>query len=160
MIDPNKKLKIPVKELQFIKPDVRQKAFAEIYQTYQNKYGIKLVFAYLNTDPSVIIDYIVMYKAKDRTGTTDIIMYDAVPACSDRSTPGYIYCKRNNKVDDFYTEGINSMTILSLENFNQFIELGLQLSRDKSSELYWKSPNNFKEVALGLLDMAFQYKKK
>lgn len=160
MLDPNKKLKIPVTELQFIKPDIRQKAFAEIYQTYQKKYNIKLLFAYMNTDPEIIVDYLIIYKAKDSTGRTDIVMYDVVPASSDRSTPGYVYCKRNNLVDDFYTEGINSMVILAQDKFNEFIDMGLQLSRDKNSELYWKNPNNFKDVVLGLMDMSFQYKKK
>lgn len=160
MLDPNKKLKIPASELTFIKPDIRQKAFKEIYTTYQNKFGMKLLFAYLNTDSSQIIDYILVFKAKDSTGKTDIVMYDAVPAYSDRSTPGYVYCKRHGIVDDFYQEGIDSMVLLSQDKFNEFVDLGLRLSRDKNSDLYWKNPNNIKDLISGLMDMSFHFKKK
>lgn len=160
MIDPNKKLRIPINEMKFIKPDVRQKVFKEIYTTYQKKFNVKLIYAYLNTDPNLIVDYIVMYKAKDSTGKVDIIMYDAVPAYSNRCTPGYLYCKRNGITDDFYDEGINSMVILSKDKFNEFIDMGLRLSRDKESDLYWKKPDKSKDLITGLLDMSFQYKKK
>jgi len=160
MLDITKKLKIPASELRFIKPDVRQKAFKEIYTTYQNKYGMKLIFAYLNTDPTQIIDYILIFKAKDSTGEVDIILYDAVPAFSDRSTPGYVYCKRNGITDDFYQEGTDSMVILSQDKFNEFIDLGVHLSRDKNSDLYWKDPKNIKDLVFGLIDMSFNYKKK
>ena len=160
MIDSSKKLNIPPSERKFIKPDVRQKVFKEIYTTYKTKYNIQLMFAYLNTDPSRVVDYIVMYKAKDDSGTTDIVLYDIVPAFSDRCTPGYLYCRRNKKTDDFFENGIDAMTILSLDKFNEFIDMGLGLSRDKESELYWKNPNNIDDLLRGLLDMSLQYKRK
>jgi hypothetical protein len=163
MLDKNKKFNVPMNERKFIKPDIRKKAFKEIYLTYQKKYehvGMKLLFAYLNTDPNKIVDYIILYKAKDDSGTTDLILYDAVPAFSDRSTPGYVYCKRNNIADKFYEEGIESMVKMSKDKFDQFIELGLHLSLDKNDELYWKNLDNIEDLIRGLMDLSFQFNKK
>ena len=162
MLDKNKKINVPINERKFIKPDIRKKAFKEIYLTYQEKYkhvSMKLVFAYLNTDPNKIIDYIILYKAKGNDGT-DLILYDAVPAFSDRSTPGYVYCKRNGIADKFYEEGIESMVRLSKDRFDQFIELGLHLSLDKNNELYWKDSKNIEDLIRGLMDLSFQFNKK
>ena len=160
MINPDKKLKIPAKEKQFITPDVRQKIFKEIYTMYQRKYNVKLVYAYMNTDPNLIVDYLVIYKTKNLTGDRDLIIYDCVPAHSDRSTPGYRYCKRTGITDTFYEEGINSMVVMEKNKFYEFITSGLALSTDKNNSLYWRSPKNYKDLLNGLLDLSLRYVKR
>ena len=160
MINPNKKLKIPANEKQFIMPDVRQKIFKEIYTMYQRTYNIKLIYAYLNTDENLMVDYVLIFKARNNDDTKDLIVYDCVPAFSDRSTPGYRYCKRTGVTKEFYQEGINSMVVMERDKFYEFIKFGLGLSLDKSDELYWKSPNNYKELLEGLLDLSIRYVKK
>ena len=160
MLDNNKKLRIPIDELAFIRPEVRQKLFKEIYITYQNKYNIKLLYACLNTNPDVLVDYCIIYKTKNDDGTKDLIIFDVTPVSSDRSTPGYRYCKRNKITDDFYDEGINSMVIMERSKFFEYIEMNLMLSKDKNSEDYWKGPKNSDKLLKGLLDISFRYVKK
>lgn len=160
MINPDKKLKIPAKEKQFIMPDVRQKIFTEIYTLYPRKYNIKLLYAYMNTDPELIIDYLVVFKSKNDTGTHDLIIFDCVPASSDRSTPGYRYCKRVGITNDFYDEGINSMVIMEKNKFYEYINMGLGLSNDKDDPKYWRSPSNYKDLLNGLLDLSVRYIKR
>lgn len=160
MINSDKKLKIPAKEKHFILPDVRQKIFTEIYTMYQRKYTVKLLYAYMNTDPELIIDYLVVYKSKNTTGDKDLIVFDCVPAHSDRSTPGYRYCKRTGITNDFYEEGINSMVVMEKNKFYEFITHGLGLSTDKNDKLYWRSPDNYKELLNGLLDLSVRYVKR
>lgn len=160
MINPDKKLKIPAKEKQFIMPDVRQKIFKEIYTMYQRKYTIKLIYAYLNTDPDLMVDYLIIFKTKNTAGNKDLIIYDCVPAHSDRSTPGYRYCKRTGITDDFYEEGINSMVVMEKNKFYEFITSGLGLSTDKNDPLYWRSGENYKDVINGLLDLSLRYVKR
>ena len=160
MINADKKLKIPADEKNFILPDVRQKIFTEIYTMYQRKYNVKLIYAYLNTDPNLIVDYLVIYKTKNTSGNRDLIIYDCVPAHSDRSTPGYRYCKRTGITNDFYDEGINSMVVIDKNKFYEYITEKLFLSIDKDNPLYWKSPENYKELINGLLDLSIYYVKR
>ena len=160
MLDSNKKIKIPIDERKFIRPDVRQKIFKEIYSTYQTKYGISLIYGCLNTNPEILIDYCIIFKTKNDDGTKDLILFDIPPIHSDRSTPGYRYCKRSNLADDFYEEGINSMVVMDKQRFFEFLTAKLELSMNKNDELYWKSPNNSKELLQGLLDLSLRYVKK
>ena len=157
MLDSNKKIKIPADELAWISPDVRQKIFNEIYATYQTKYNIKLLYACLNTNPDVLVDYCIIYKTKNDDNTGDLIIFDIPPIHSDRSTPGYRYCKRNRITDDFYEEGINSMVVMDRSRFFEFVEMGLHLSRNKDDKNFWKNPENSDQL---LNDISLLYVKK
>ena len=160
MITSSKRIKIPPEELRFIKPDVRQKLFKEIYSGYTNRYGMKLMYGYLNTDPEIFVDYCIIYKARNDDNTADIIVYDIPPIHSDRSTPGYRYCRRTYQEDKFFEYGVENMVVMDKVKFFEFITMNLGYSTDKSDPLYWKNPANYKDLLQGLLDISLRYNKK
>ena len=153
-------LEIPMAERRFIRPDLRQKLFTEIYTMYSKKFGVKLLYAYLNSDPEIIVDYCVIYAARNDANTADLILFDIPPIHSDRSTPGYRYCKRVKKTNEFFNYGIDNMVIMERSKFNEFIEMSLELSLDKKSDKYWKRPEHYKDLLQALLDMSLIYVKK
>ena len=153
-------LRIPASEKRFINPDLRQKLFTEIYTLYGKKFEIKLLYAYLNFDPEVIVDYCVIYSARNDSDTADLILFDIPPIHSDRSTPGYRYCKRTKKTTEFFNYGIDHMVVMERAKFNEFIVKSLELSLDKNSDLYWKKPEHYKDLLQSLLDMSLMYKTK
>ena len=160
MITSKNKLKIPPEELRFTKPDIRSKLFKEIYSGYKNIYGLKLIYAYLNTDPSLLVDYCVIYKARNDDDTTDIIVYDIPPIHSHRSTPGYRYCRRTHQENKFFESGVEDMVVMDKNKFYEFIMYNLEYSLDKNDPKYWKNPENYKDLLQGLLDISLRYNKK
>ena len=160
MIMSSKRIKIPPEELKFIKPNIRQRLFKEIYTGYTKRYGIKLIYAYLNSDPNIFVDYCVIYKARNDDDTADIIVFDIPPIHSDRSTPGYRYCRRTMQEDKFFAYGVDTMVVMDRTKFYEFITLNLGYSLDKNNPLSWKNPDNYKDLLQGLLDISLRYNKK
>ena len=160
MIDGRNKLHIPPDEKKFITPKSRQKMFKHIINGYTERFGMKLIYAYLNSDPNLMVDYCVIYTARNEDNSGDLILFDIPPIHSDRSTPGYRYCYRVRKEDEFFQFGVDDMTILAKEKFYVFITMGLGLSRDKNSPDYWKKDENYEDLLQGLLDMSLRYTKR
>lgn len=159
MKNPDEILDIPFEETLFINPDLRVKLFTEIYTKYQKMYGLKLLYAYLNYDASVPIDYVIIFKGRNAADTGDLIVYDIQPIHAARSTPGYRYCKRNKITDDFFKEGVSTMTVMEPMKFYEFITHELRLSRVKKDENYWKSAKNGSVLLKGLMDLSLRYVK-
>lgn len=134
--------------------------FRHIIKGYTEKYGMKLIYAYLNSDPELMVDYLVIYTARNDADSGDLILFDIPPIHSDRSTPGFRYCYREKKEDEFFKFGVDDMTILAKDKFYEFITMGLGMSRDKRSKDYWKNPDNYKDLLQGLLDMSMRYTKR
>ena len=161
MIDKNKILNIPLDELNFIHPDHRPKFFMDLINNYKERYPtLKLKYAYLNTDPKQPIDYIVLFQTKNLDNTLDLMVFDSPMLYSDRSLPGYRFCKRTGIEDDFFKEAINSMVSISLIRFNEFINTMLNLSINPSDERYWRKPEFAESVSKGLLDLSLRYNKR
>lgn len=154
-------LKIPPEEVRVpISGNLRQKLFTEIYKTYSKLYGVKLIYAFMNTDPNLIIDYIVIYKTRNDDDTTDLIIFDASIVYGSTCTPAYRYCRLNKKAKKFYQNGIENMVTMQKSKFYEFIQEGLGLTLDKESPLYWKNPENYELLCEGLLDLATRYRKR
>ena len=161
---------VPSEERTMIDPVTRQRLFTEIYKTYSKMYRIQLIYAYLNTDPNlnaidptVLIDYLIIYKARNDANTTDLILYDAPPIFSDRCVPAYRYYKKVRKKDNFYRFGIDEMVILQKNRFYEFLATSprLKLTRNKKDgEKYWKHPKNGVKLAKALSELGMQYNKK
>lgn len=160
MFNSSKNLHIPTEEKRFITPEVREKMFKHIYSGYPKRYPMKLIYAYLNSDPNMMVDYVVIYSARNDEDTGDLILFDVPPIHSDRSTPGYRYCYRTKKEDEFFKAGVDDMTIMDKNLFYEFITMKLGLSRDKKSPDYWKSANNYEDLLQGLLDISLRYTKR
>lgn len=161
MIDQNKILDIPMEEKNFIDPRLRPKFFMDLIQNYKERYpNIKLIYAYLNTDAKIPIDYVVVFSTRNIDNTMDLIIYDAPLLYNDRSLPGYRYCKRLKIEDDFFKEAINNMVSLTTVRFNEYINMMLNLSIESNSELYWKKPDYSKTFVKGLLDLSLRFNKR
>ena len=131
MLSKIKQLKIPPEEKKFIDPTIRLKVFNEIYKGYAERYNLKLMYAFLNSDPNLVADYALIYSARNDNNTADIVLIDVPPIHSDRSTPGYLYCRKNKMENDFFQSGIDNMAIMEKSKFFEFVEMKLGLSRDK-----------------------------
>lgn len=160
MINKRKKLGIPYQaRRKMITPEIREKVFREIVATYQSKYGLKCMYAFLNTDTELIADYAAVFSVRNDMDTMDLVVYLIPPAYTDLSTPGYRYCRANKIAAKWYQYGIDNMITLSKANFYGFIIQTLKLSLDKNSPAYWKRPENYFVVLTGLLDLSHLYNK-
>lgn len=161
MLDPNKILDIPMEEKAFIDPTIRPKFFMDLIENYKVRYpNLKLIYAYLNTDSSVPIDYVVLFQTKNTDNTTDLTVFDIPLLYNDRSLPGYRYCKRLSLENDFFKDAIGNLVSLSTVRFYEFLNQILNLSIDPKHEMYWRKPELSKEVAKGLLDLALRHTKR
>jgi hypothetical protein len=160
MIDKNKILNIPYDEKIFITPTHRDKFFLDLIKNYKNRYdNLKLIFAFLNKDAKSLLDYILIFKTKDIKNDLPLIVFDAPIIYSDRSLPGYRYCKRLEIEDDFFKESILNMVTMSEYRFNEFIN-SLNFSIDSNHDKFWKKKEYCEMISKQLLDLSLRYNKK
>jgi len=185
MIDPNKLLDIPLNEKAFIKPNIRQALLVEIMSEYKKRFPmLKLWYAMMNTNPKIAVDYVLLFKTINVKGDLPLIVYDIPVLYSNRTVPGYRYCKRMHIEDDFFKESSASLVTLSEEKFIEFVENGIiyekivpvaienetftkphdsniyqycKLSNDPKSEFFWKNPKYSDIVLQGLLDLSLRF---
>lgn len=136
----------------WVRPEIRLKAIKEISLGYQARFGIKLIYSFINTDPNMELDYGIIYKAWNDDKTNKIILYDMVPAYSDRCVPSYIYYRKIKAQENFYNYGIEDMRLVSEDKFFHFLDFRCLLNRDKNSDRYWKRPEHAKELCTQILD--------
>lgn len=161
MIRKNKISDIPFENRSMIDPYLRAKVFKEIYEGYTKMYGIQLLYAFINSNPSSMVDYCIVYSAKNDYGTANLILFDVPPIYSARCTPAYQYLKERRQLKDrFFSPGIDEMCIMEKSKFYEYLQIRLELNRKKGDERYWKNPKNGVELAEGLLDISMLYKKK
>lgn len=162
MIDKNKKLHVPREEKLYITPEVREKLFIDMINEYNKRFpNLTLEYAYINKDPEIPMDYILLFKTKNIEGTVNLTVYDCPMLYSDRSIPGYRYCKRTGKLDLFFEEAVNSMVRLPEFNFIEFVTGLLQLEyADENSEKYWKNEAFAASVARNLMELSTRYVQK
>jgi len=151
-------LKIPFDELVFITPSSRERLFMDLINEYKTRYpNVKFILAYLNKDASLKVDYLIVFEFKHNTTNELGIGFDIPYIYTKGSIPGYRYCKRENKLNEFFKEANNKITAISYSKFKTYIEGYLELSMKKEDPLYWKSPNNFKKLSDGLIELYIQY---
>jgi len=159
MIDKNKKLNIPREEKLFIQPTVREKLFLDLINEYEKRYpGMTLEYAYLNSNPEIPMDYILLFKTRNTDNTVNLIVYDCPMLFSDRSITGYRFCKREGKLDDFFEEAIASMVRFPEIAFKEFIEeiVGLDYFNEESQN-YWKNEEFTERVSNNIMALAIRY---
>lgn len=149
------KVQVPFDKRTFLTPDARKVAFKQIYEGYPKRFNnLKPIWAYLNYDEKVMVDYALIYTGRNATNTGDLILYLVEPPYSDRCTPSYKYCRQTNQTEKFFKYGMHSMVIMQVKDFYEYLNRILDLDRDKKSDKYWKSQKNAKKLAKGLLDLA------
>jgi hypothetical protein len=153
--DPTKVLSIPMNELLFVDPNVRYKLFLDLVSEYKKRFpDMKMIKAYLNYEVDLRLDYMLVFTAVQEN--LRLILFEFPLAYTDRSIPGYRYCKRENKMDDFFKEAIGQMTKMAEGKFREFITSYLKLSLDKTKETYWGSVQNIKKVAGAIVDVSIR----
>ena len=159
MIKNRNKMKMPFHHRHVIRPATRVKVFKEIAAKYQSYFGLKCIYAFLNTDPKLMIDYCLIFKGKNDDGTHDIILFDVVPLNGDRCTPEYPIYKKAGKEKNFFQYGIEVMPLMTPQMFYGYLEFN-GYSRDKNSEMFWKKPEHAKKLSKGLFDWTLPYNRK
>lgn len=141
----------------------RVNAFNDLIGYYKDKLkGIngKIIYAYLtpdDTEPnSSQFDFCIIMKIKNELGR-EIILVECPLRYSDKCITSYLYCKSNNKLDDYYYETMKLTCRLSLKRFNEYIESMCNLSTDKSNELYWKKPQYVNILLDKFGDLSMRY---
>lgn len=156
-----KRLKIPMDELLFIYPDARERLFLDMIDEYKKRFPqFKLIYAYLNRDASIGVDYLIIFEAIGQQTHQKTIIYDIPYIYTDRSIPGYRYCKREGLLDDFFYDSSHLMVTTPKIRFEEYLNSFLNLSNHKDDELYWKSPSNSLAVARGLSNLSLYYVRK
>lgn len=159
MISKYKKLNIPKEEKLFILPDPRKKLFKDLLNEYSKRYpSFKLIYANLNHDAELPIDYILIFITE--INANEIILMETPYLYSDRTIPGYRYCKRENQVDLFFEEASELMTRMPYDRFVEYLNAMLELSVDENSDNYWKASKNMKAVTEGILTLASRFRRK
>lgn len=157
--NPNR-IEVPTDARSYITPHARDVCFKEIYEGYAKRFNIKLLYAYLNHDEDLMVDYCIIYKARNDLDTADLIIYDCPPIYSDRCTPSYLYYRNLKKRKKFFQFGIDEMVIMEKSKFFEYLVLKLRMSKQKNDPMFWKLPRNGRKLVKGLLDLQMQYVKK
>lgn len=156
----DKKLHIPFDELKFIMPDSREKLFMDMLQEYKRRFPqYKLLYAYLNRDATINIDYLIIFEAIGATSGNSTIRFDIPFIYTERATPGYRYCKREEILDDFFADSDMFMVTLSESRFNEYLN-SIDLSVRSEKPEYWKKAENAKELCTGLSELSLYYIRK
>ena len=156
-----KSLDIPKEVLSFITPEDRKAVFMYLIKDYQRRFSnLKLQFAYINTDSSSPIDFLLLFSTKSVDGM-DMIVFDVPVIYSDRSLPGFRYCKSLGKemTKKYYNYALDNMTRMEKTKFDEFIIHAVNLSTNPISPKYWKKEKYAKDVAEKLFDLSMLYKK-
>lgn len=152
-------LEIPLGELAFIFPDARQRLFMDMLSEYEKRVpAFKLKYAALNYKSALKIEYLIIFETE--INGESIIIYDAPYLYTTRSIPGYRYCKREDKLEDWFHEAVHFMCRLTKSRFIEFLESNELDFRKNLNEptKYWKDPANLEKMLEQCAEMHLQYK--
>ena len=150
----------PMDERLIIYPKPRQDLFKNLLENYPIFYPeLKLIYAALNYDSELKIDYIVIFHSK-APGKENMLIWDAPFQYSNRSIPSYRYAVKQNLYNDFFKECVSHFCVIRKDSFNEFLtsDLCKNLSLDKNDPKYWKLPENTHDLISGMSDMGLRYK--
>lgn len=118
------------------------------------KVDMKLIYAHLNPDALGMIQFVLIAKitehpapdAEDQRTRRRYLMISA-PNFSLLSLQSFDMAKRDNKLEDYFSELTSQPIVLPEGAFNDFIVHEAGLSLDKENPLYWKSESNATKLA-------------
>lgn len=159
MISKYKKLNIPKEEKLYILPASRKKLFKDLLNEYKKRFpNFNLIYANLNHNSSIPIDYILIFTTK--ISNNEVILIETPYLYSDRAIPGYRYCKRENQSDLFFEEASELMTRMPYDRFVEYLNAMLELSVDENSDNYWKAPENMQKFTEGVLTLGSRFRRR
>lgn len=152
-------LEIPLGELAFIFPDARQRLFMDMLSEYSQRVpAFKLKYAALNYKSTLKIEYLIIFETV--INDEKIIIYDSPYIYTTRAIPGYRYCKREGKLDEWFHEALHFMCRLPKSRFIEFIESNdLDFRKNPNNPTkHWKDPKNLDIMLEKCAEMHLQYK--
>ena len=158
MYSKDKEIEIPVEERLMVYPKQRQQLFLNLVENYKIFCpNIKMIYAALNFDSSLKIDYLVMFESVFKGKT--FILWDSPFMYTNRAIPAYRYIVKNNLHKDFFDSCANHLCQMEREKFGEFLisDLCGNLSLEPSSPKYWKSPENSHSLMKGMSEMGLLY---
>lgn len=126
--------------------------FVELANELNKRYGnrVKLIYAHLVKDIDSFNQFLMVFKQKiiDKKTKAVTTLYACVTAIQfgDLSLNMYALCKRDGKLDLYFKNFFSEPVVLEESKFNLFIKDECGLSMSKTSEKYWKLPENSEEI--------------
>lgn len=122
--------------------------FVELTEELKKRYGnrVKLIYAYLVKDIDSFNQFLMVFKQKvqDKKTKRETTLYALVTAIQfgDLSLNMFALCKRDGKLDLYFKNFFSEPVVLEESKFNLFIKDECKLSMSKTSDKYWKLPEN------------------
>ena len=154
-------IKVPQEYKEFILPKDRIALFKNFLANMKVFLpSLDRVYAYLNFDSSLPIDYLIIYRGVSKSGV-GIILWDCPYLYSNKTIPAYRYIAANNMYQQFFQYMADSMPRMEYSKFLELITSNLcGLDFDPNSDKYWKSPDNALTLAKTLTDISLEYRPK
>ena len=122
--------------------------FVELTEELKKRYGnrVKLIYAYLVKDIDSFNQFLMVFKQKvqDKKTKRETTLYALVTAIQfgDLSLNMFALCKRDGKLDLYFKNFFSEPVVLEESKFNLFIKDECGLSMSKTSDKYWRLPEN------------------
>ena len=152
----------PLEELLIIYPDARKKLFYNLIENYKIYLpGIKMIYASLNFNSELRIDYIAIFTGVLNNGYK-FLFWDSPYAFTNRSIPGYRYAIKTNQYQEFFNECKKHICQIPYSKFVEFIQSDLcgNLSMDPNSSNFWKNPENSEVLIKNITELGLLYRPK
>lgn len=154
----DKEIDIPIEERLMVYPKQRQQLFLNLVENYKIFCpNVKMIYAALNFDSELKIDYLVMFESVQKGKT--FIIWDSPFMYTNRSIPAYRYVVKNNMHDKFFESCTNHFCQMERDKFIEFLNSDLcgNLTTDPKDTDYWKLANNSHRLMKGMSEMALMY---
>ena len=158
MLSDKEELKVPIEECLMVYPKQRQQLFLNLVENYKIFCpSLKMIYAALNFDSSLKIEYLVIFEASMKGKT--FILWDFPFIYTNRAIPAYRYVVKNNLHKEYFDTCTAHLCQMEKDKFIEFLNSNLcgNLSTDSRSPSYWKSPENSHKLMKGMSEMGMIY---
>ena len=158
MYSKSKEIDIPIEERLMVYPKQRQQLFLNLVENYKIFCpNIKMIYAALNFDSSLKIDYLVIFETIKKG--KPFILWDSPFMYTNRAIPSYRYVVRNKLHTKFFETCANHFCQMDRDKFIEFLGSDLcgNLSTNQNDPLYWKSLENSHSLMKGMSEMGLVY---
>lgn len=139
--------------------------FMDLINTIKTRYPkqLKVVYAYLESSENIddMHQYLIVFTQvqKDKKTGKPITLYACMPALrfGRACLEVFSICKRKGWLDTFFKEFFQNVITFEERKFNYFITQTCELSTNKDSKEYWKSPDNAHTLIDTLSEMGSIY---
>lgn len=158
MTEPNKKFDVPLAYYyQKIDVETRKTLYKTIVEGFTKEFNsLKLMGAYLNWDMEEKYDFIAIFETTNTRGIP-FVLYSLNVFGDRHSIQGFHYCVLHDKIKEYFEDSFMAMVPIEKDAFNSMISK-LGFTFNKGDATFWKKPENMKQVASHLKNVAIFYK--